>query len=106
MYIDIPYLINERVVYNDTEYFPQFPIVEKGGINRTDHGTIIVKVMRVPITFGRRSTNKYRMLSVSGTLYPELLITVKIHQGAGSGEKSFPQLVIHSSRAVSCAIFF
>ena len=88
VYIDIPYLINERVVYNDTEYYPQFPIVEKGGINRTDHGTIIVKVMRVPITFGRRTTNKYKMISVSGTLYPELLITVKIHQGAASTEKS------------------
>ena len=88
VYIDVPYLINERVVYNDTEYYPQFPIVEKGGINRTDHGTIIVKVMRVPITFGRRTTNKYKMISVNGTLYPELLITVKIHQGASSTEKS------------------
>ena len=88
VYIDVPYLINERVVYNDTEYYPQFPIVEKGGVNRTDHGTIIVKVMRVPITFGRRTTNKYKMISVGGVLYPELLVTVKIHQGVSSTEKS------------------
>ena len=88
IYIDVPYLVNERVLYNDTEYFPRFVIVEKGGINRTDHGVIIVKVMRVPITFGRRSSDKVRIISVDGKIYPDQLITVKIHQGSSAGKRS------------------
>jgi len=42
--IEIPFLLNECVVYNDTRYYPLFPIVEKGGVNVTDDGKIIVKV--------------------------------------------------------------
>ena len=97
IYIDVPYLINERVVYNDTEYYPQFPIVEKGGINRTDNGTVIVKVMRVPITFGRRQSDKYKITSTKGNVYPEMIISVKIHQGANSGKKGdhIPSILYH-----------
>lgn len=97
IYIDVPYLINEYVMYNDTFYYPQFPIVEKGGVNRTDNGTIIVKVMRVPITFGRRPCDKTRLVSTSGNVYPELLVTVKIHQGNNSGKKGdrIPLVLYH-----------
>lgn len=97
IYIDVPYLINERVVYNDTEYYPQFPIVEKGGVNRTDSGKVIVKVMRVPITFGRTPADKFKIISTAGRVYPELLVTVKIHQGSNSGKKSehIPMVLYH-----------
>lgn len=88
IYIYAPVMINNRILYNDTEYYPQFPIVEKGGVNRTSGGTIIVKVMRVPITFGRRPSDKFKIISMSGKTYPELLVTVKIHQGKNSGKKS------------------
>lgn len=82
--IEIPYLINECVVYNDTKYYPLFPIVEKGGVNVTDNGTVIVKVMRIPITFGRKSSDKRMLRSVAGNQYWDLLLTVKIYQGAVS----------------------
>lgn len=88
IYIDDPYMLNERLVYNDTEYYPFFPIVERAGVNRTENGNIIVKVMRVPITFGRKAVDRYKIISVSGKTYPELLITVKIYQGKNSGKKS------------------
>lgn len=96
-YIPVPYLINERVVCNDTEYYPQFQIVEKGGVNRTENGTIIVKVMRVPITYGRRPTDKVRLISMSGKTYLEQLVTVKIHQGSNAGKKSeqIPLVLYH-----------
>ena len=97
IHIDVPYLVNEHVLYNDTKYYPQFPIVEKGGVNRTDNGTVIVKVMRVPITFGRRPSDKARLISTSGNIYTEMLVTVKIHQGGNSGEKSdhIPLVLYH-----------
>lgn len=82
--IEVPFLRNNCVTYNDTEYYPLFPIVEKGGVNVTDNGTIIVKVMRIPITFGRRSTDKVQMESIAGNQYWDILVTVKIYQGATS----------------------
>ena len=88
IHIEIPYMVNERLLYNDTEYYPFFPIVERSGVNRTENGSIIVKVMRVPITFGRKSSDRYKIISVTGHTYPELLVTVKIYQGKGSGKKS------------------
>ena len=88
IYIDVPYMKHGRLVYNDTEYWPFFPIVERSGVNRTENGSIIVKVMRVPITFGRRSSDRFKIISVSGKTYPELLVTVKIHQGKNPGKKS------------------
>ena len=96
-YIPVPYLINERVVCNDTEYYPQFQIVEKGGVNRTENGTVIVKVMRVPITFGRRPGDKQKLISTSGHVYIEQLISVKIHQGATSTKKGdqIPLVLYH-----------
>lgn len=95
--IAVPYLLHERVIYNDTEYFPQFPIVEKGGINRTDNGSVIVKVMRVPMTFGRRVSDKLRIKSVAGNLYWELIVTAKIYQGSRAGKKSerIPLVLYH-----------
>ena len=88
IYIDVPYMKHGRLVYNDTEYWPFFPIVERSGVNRTENGSIIVKVMRVPITFGRRSSDRFKIISVTGRTYPELLVTVKIHQGKNPGKKS------------------
>lgn len=87
IYVDVPYMQNERIVFNDTEYYPFFPIVERCGVNRTENGSIIVKVMRVPITFGRRPSDRFKIVSVSGHTYPELLVTVKIFQGKITGKK-------------------
>lgn len=97
VYIDVPYVVNHHLTYNDTTYYPFFPIVERSGINRTENGSIIVKVVRVPITFGRRSSDRYKIISVSGKTYPELLVTVKIHQSKNAGKKGdhIPLVLYH-----------
>ena len=89
IYIEVPYLRNECVMFNDTEYYPLFPIVERGGVNVTDSHTVIIKVMRIPITFGRRPSDKVQLSAVSGRQYWDLLLTVKIYQGevGKSGER-------------------
>lgn len=95
IYVEIPYLQNECVVYNDTEYYPLFPIVERGSVNVTDSGTIIVKVMRVPITFGRRSTDKVQLEAISGNHYWGILVTVKIYMGQVSKKGERIPLVLY-----------
>ena len=96
VYHEIPYLVNEMIVYKDTKFFPQFYIVEKGGVNCTENGTIIVKVMRIPITFSRRPTDKMKLISTRGNVYPELLVTVKIHQAKEtSKKKENPPLLLY-----------
>ena len=95
IYVEIPYLQNECVVYNDTEYYPLFPIVERGSVNVTDSGTIIVKVMRVPITFGRRSTDKVQLEAISGNHYWDILVTVKIYMGQVSKKGERIPLVLY-----------
>ena len=87
IYIDVPYMNSGRLVYNDTEYWPFFPIVERSGVNRTENGSIIVKVMRLPITFGRKSADRFKIISVTGKTYPEILITVKVYMGKNPGKK-------------------
>lgn len=96
-YIPVPYLINEKVIYNDTDYYPQFQIVEKGGVNRTETGTVIVKVMRLPITFGRRPGDKQKLTAMSGKVYIDQLITAKIHmsKSVGADIDKLPLVLYH-----------
>ena len=96
IYIEVPYLIKGCVVYNDTKYYPLLPIVERGGVNITDDNTVIVKVMRVPILCGRKPSNKVHVEAVSGKQYWDLLVTVKIHQGADTKlAKRTPLILYH-----------
>ncbi len=97
MYMHVPYLMHDRVLYNGTEYYPQFPVVERGGINRTDSGSIIVKVMRVPIPFGRRESDKCKVRAVSGKHYWDIVVTAKIYMGTRGGKKTerIPLMLYH-----------
>jgi len=97
MHHAVPYLFHDRVVYNNTDYYPQFPIVEKGGINRTDSGTVIVKVMRVPMPFGRRESDKCKVRAISGNPYWDIVVTAKIYMGTKGGKKAerIPLILYH-----------
>ena len=97
LHVYVPYLFHDRVVYNNTDYFPQFPIVEKGGINRTENGSVIVKVMRVPMTFGLRESDRFKVRSVRGIPYQDLIVTVKIFMGTKGGKKAerIPLILYH-----------
>lgn len=99
IHVEVPYLRNECVMFNDTEYYPLFPIVEKGGVNVTDNHTVIIKVMRIPITFGRRPNDKVQLSAVSGRQYWDLLVTVKIYQGAvGKAGERIPLILYNLCR--------
>ena len=96
IYIEVPYLIDGCVIYNNTRYYPLLPIVERGGVNVTDDNSVIVKVMRMPVLCGRRPSNKIHVEAISGRQYWDLLVTVKIHQGADTKlAKSTPLVLYH-----------
>lgn len=96
IYIEVPYLINGCVIYNNTRYYPLLPIVERGGVNVTDDNTVIVKVMRMPVLVGRKPQNKVHVETIGGRQYWDLLVTVKIHQGADTKlAKSTPLILYH-----------
>ena len=99
IYIEVPYLINGRVIYNDTQYFPLLPIVERGGVNVTNDNSVIIKVMRMPIRVGRKPANKVRAVALSGRTYWDLLVTVKVHQGAKTAlSENIPLVIYHLSK--------
>ena len=77
IYIHIPYMDHGVVWLGDTQYFPLFPIIERGGLHRTAHD-VIIKVMRAPITFKRNEM--FTFATDKGDVYHETIITVKIHQ--------------------------
>ena len=77
IYIHVPYLDHGAVWLGDTQYFPLFPIVERGGLHRTAHD-VIIKVMRAPLTFKR--CESYTFTTNKNRTFRETVITVKIHQ--------------------------
>ncbi len=84
IYLHVPYLDHGAVILSDTKYFPLFPIVERGGLHRTKN-SVIIKVMRAPITFRRQES--FTFTTDKGKSFRETVITVKIHQrkkGRGS----------------------
>lgn len=86
LHIAVPYLDHGAVVLSDTQYFPMFAIVERGGLHRIRDG-LIIKVMRAPLTF--RRTEQFVIQTTDGKTYREIVPTVKIHQGKkGRGKRA------------------
>ena len=86
LHISIPYLDHGAVILSDTQYFPMFAIVERGGLHRIQDG-LIIKVMRAPLTF--RRSEQFVFTTIDGRVYREIVPTVKIHQGKrGRGKKA------------------
>ena len=86
LHISIPYLDHGAVILSDTQYFPMFAIVERGGLHRIQDG-LIIKVMRAPLTF--RRSEQFVFTTTDGKVYREIVPTVKIHQGKrGRGKKA------------------
>lgn len=96
LYVHVPYLEHGSVWLGDTQYFPMFPIVERGGLHRTQK-SIIIKVMRAPLTFKRVKT--YTFGTDKGKLYKDIVVvTVKIHQrktGRGSKRSDLTPLILY-----------
>ena len=91
---NVPFMRYGCIVLNDTEYYPLFPIVERGGLHRTSN-SIIIKVMRAPLTHRRQDT--YVITTTDGSTYLERILTIKIHQGSRRGKKTdrTPMIIYH-----------
>ena len=86
LHISVPYLEHGCVVLSDTQYFPMFAEVERGGLHRIQEG-LIIKVMRAPLTF--RRSEQFSFSTVEGKAFREIVPTVKIHQGKrGRGKRA------------------
>lgn len=84
LHVHVPFMKYGCVVLSDTEYYPLLPIVERGGLHRT-RDSIIIKVMRAPLTFRRQDA--YVIETTTGEKYLERILTIKIHQGSRKGRK-------------------
>lgn len=86
LHVYVPFLEQGAVWLDDTRYYPLFPIVERGGLHRTQRD-VIIKVMRAPLIFKRSET--FTFGTDKGAQYKETIVTVKIHQRRrGRGSKS------------------
>ena len=91
---EIPYLHGDAVYFNSTKYYPQFPIVEKGG--RSIIGNEIKqKVMRAVLSFWRDVQNPIKMKTVEGTEIYEILIKTRIHQRTRGKKRIKTPLLIY-----------
>lgn len=83
VYINVPYMDNHCVTLSGTEYYPLFPIVERGGLHCSDN-KITIKVMRAPLSYWRRENGVF---VVDGTKpRSEIVVTAKIHQRTRRGK--------------------
>lgn len=77
VFLFLPYLWNNLIVINGTEYCVLNNIIDKL-IVRTGEG-VIIKVMKQPINFWRNKHYSYK--SMDGTEYRDILVTVKAFGG-------------------------
>lgn len=77
VYLFLPYLFNNKIVINDTEYCVLNNIIDRLIVRITEG--VIVKVMKQPINFWRNKRYSYK--SVDGVEYHDTLITVKAYGG-------------------------
>ena len=96
LHVHVPYMDRGAIWLGDTQYFPLFPIVERGGLHRTQKD-VIIKVMRAPLTF-KRSEYYTFVTNKNPTPYRCMVVTVKIHQrkkGRGGKKTDRTPLVLY-----------
>jgi hypothetical protein len=82
------------VYHNDTKYYPQFPIIEKGG--RSIAGNEVkIKVMRAVLSFWRSIRDLITIDTVEGETFKEILILTKIHQRVRGKKRTHPPLLVY-----------
>lgn len=89
---EVPYLENHAVISNGTMYYPQFPIVEKGGCSVINN-EIKLKVMRAVLSFRRSIRDLITIHTVEGDIRREVLLLTRIHQGVRSRRVKTPLLI-------------
>ena len=92
MYTGIPFMKNNVIDLFGKQYYPILTIGERGGIHRST-SSVIIKVMRAPLTFWR--STRYGFVTISGKIFKEPLITTKIHFGTTGSNKQKPPLLVY-----------
>lgn len=75
LYLHVPYMYDGAIVIDGTKYFIPCIVAERS-MSRIDDG-VIIKVMRTPIPFYRKTQFKYT--STSGDFFYDAIITCKLH---------------------------
>ena len=95
MVIDIPYIHNHALVYEGSDYYPIFAIIEKGGMSRFAN-EVVLQVMRARLKFWRAERCLVR--TTVGDQFKEINVTCKLHQAGGRGRKKPPLLIYHLAK--------
>lgn len=91
VYIACPYMVNNAIISNDTQFFPIFPIVDKGSIHRKPNELDVI-VLRAKLSF-RRSVQA-SFTTEDGRIFNETLVTARIHQKKVQGKNDADRLPI------------
>lgn len=84
MPVHAPYIDNHRILIDGVGYYPMFAMTERV-VHRIKDG-IRIKVLRAPLSFWKIGMDK-GIVTVSGKIARENLITVRIHQFSKPGNK-------------------
>lgn len=85
VYLATPYMVGNAVISNDTQFFPIFPIVDRGSMHRKPNELAVI-VLRSKLIFRRAAQAHFT--TEDGRIFNETLVTAKIHQKKLSGGKN------------------
>ena len=100
--VDVPYLNNGNILLEGTEYYPQFYIMDRGGMTRSVErqgatsrkpDQVALQVMRVILKFNREKQVSIKTLN--NTAYVEHPITAHIHHGSKGHKKNTPIILLN-----------
>ena len=92
MHVDVPFLDDHALMVSGIDYYPQFALVEKGGMHRIDD-EVLLQVMRAKLKFWRRDRETF--VTTDGRTFREVNVTCKIHQKS-SAKRKYPPLLVYS----------
>ena len=95
IYINIPFMIDGAIIYEDTKYYPIFPIIEKGLYRSRNE--LRIKVLRAWLKFFR--TERINFTTINKETYFVTIITAKLHQSSrGKNNSKVPLPLYHLSK--------
>lgn len=92
MYVNTPIIVNYAVTLSGVDYFPQFAIVEKGGMRRKKD-EVVLQVMRANLKFYRDTKGAFR--TTDGRAFKEVVVTTRIHM---KSRKRPPVVIYHLAK--------
>ena len=95
IYINVPFMVDGAIVYEDTKYYPIFPIIEKGLYRSRNE--LRIKVLRAWLKFFR--SERINFTTINKETYFVTIITAKLHQSSrGKNDNKVPLPLYHLSK--------